>query len=74
MEERVNRALDEIRNVLRNDGGDLELVEITEDNIVKVRLQGHCIGCPGAIFTLKGVVEQILQAQVPEVKGVEAVM
>ncbi|MGI6212313.1 MAG: NifU family protein [Anaerovoracaceae bacterium] len=73
MEERVNNALEEIRNVLRRDGGDLELVEITEDNIVKVRLQGHCVGCPGAMFTIKNVVEQILQQTVPEVKGVEAV-
>jgi Thioredoxin-like proteins and domains len=73
MEERINAALEDIRQVLKRDGGDIELVEVTDDNIVKVRLQGHCAGCPGARMTLKGIVEQILQESVPEIKGVEAV-
>lgn len=73
MEEKINAALDDIRQVLQRDGGDIELVEVTDDNIVKVRLQGHCAGCPGARMTLKGIVEQILQESVPEIKGVEAV-
>ncbi|WP_303857694.1 NifU family protein [Aminicella lysinilytica] len=73
MEEKINAALEDVKQVLRRDGGDIELVGITEDNIVQVRLQGHCAGCPGARMTLKGIVEQILQEAVPEVKGVEAV-
>lgn len=73
MEEKINAALEDVRQVLRRDGGDIELVGVTDDNIVQVRLQGHCAGCPGARMTLKGIVEQILQESVPEIKGVEAV-
>ena len=69
----VNEALDQIRPILQRDGGDIELVELTEDNIVKVRLKGHCAGCPGARMTLTHVVQQILQEAYPELKGVEAV-
>ena len=72
MEARINAALDEIRKVLAQ-GGSIELVGITEDNQVKVRLTGHCAGCPGARMTLKGIVEKILAEAVPEVKGVIAV-
>ena len=73
MEEQIKEALEEIRVVLQRDGGDLEFVELTPDNIVKVRLQGHCVGCPGAQMTLRMVVQQILEERVPEVAGVEAV-
>jgi len=73
MEEKIKAALADVRQVLQRDGGDIELVGITDDNIVQVRLQGHCAGCPGARMTLKGIVEQILQESVPEIKGVEAV-
>ena len=68
--EKVEAALEEIRKVLQRDGGDLELVDITEDNQVQVKLQGHCVGCPGAQMTLNMVVQQILQEAVPEVTGV----
>ena len=74
MEEKINSALDQIRPFLQRDGGDIEFVEYTEDNIVKVRLKGHCAGCPGAQMTIKGVVERILMESYPEIKGVEAVM
>ena len=73
MEEKINNALDQIRPFLQRDGGDIEFVEYTEDNIVKVRLKGHCAGCPGAQMTIQGVVERILQESYPEIKGVEAV-
>lgn len=73
MEEKINAALEQIRPFLRQDGGDIEYVGITDDNIVKVRLKGHCAGCMGARMTIEGVVKQILQEQVPEVKGVQAV-
>ena len=74
MEQKIKEALDQIRPFLQRDGGDIEFVELTEDNIVKVRLQGHCAGCPGAQMTIKGVVERILVESYPEIKGVEAVM
>lgn len=73
MEQQIIEALGVIRPILQRDGGDLEFVELTEDNIVKVRLQGHCAGCPGARMTLKGIVEKILKENFPELKGVEAV-
>ena len=73
MEQKINEALDQIRPFLHRDGGDIEFVEYTEDKIVKVRLQGHCAGCPGAQMTIKGVVEKILKESYPEIVAVEAV-
>ena len=73
MEQKINDALNQIRPFLQRDGGDIEFVEYTDDHIVKVRLQGHCAGCPGAQMTIKGVVERILKESYPEVAGVEAV-
>ena len=69
----VNEALGQIKPILQRDGGDIELVEITDQDVVKVRLQGHCAGCPGAKMTLTHIVQQILQEACPELKGVEAV-
>ena len=73
MEEKIQAGLDQIRPVLQRDGGDIEFVEYTDDNIVRVRLKGHCAGCPGAMMTLRGIVEQVLKESYPEIKGVEAV-
>ena len=73
MEEKIQDAIAQIRPFLQRDGGDIEFVELTADNIVKVRLQGHCAGCPGAQMTIKGVVERILKESYPEIQGVEAV-
>ena len=73
MEEKIKDGLEQIRPFLQRDGGDIEFVEYTDDNIVKVKLQGHCAGCPGAMMTIKGVVEQILRDSYPEIKGVETV-
>ena len=73
MEQKVKDALDQIRPFLQRDCGDIEFVELTEDNIVKVRLQGHCAGCPGAQMTIKAVIERILKESYPEIQGVEAV-
>ena len=73
MEQKIREALDKIRPFLQRDGGDIEFVELTEDLIVKVRLQGHCAGCPGARMTLKGIVEKVLKESDPEIAGVEAV-
>ena len=73
MEQKVKEVLETIRPMLQRDGGDIEFVELTEDNVVKVRLQGHCAGCPGAQMTIKGVVERLLKESYPEIQGVEAV-
>ena len=51
MEEKIKAGLDTIRPILQRDGGDIEFVEYTDDNIVRVRLRGHCAGCPGATMT-----------------------
>ena len=73
MEEKIIDAIAQIRPFLQRDGGDIEFVELTEDNIVKVRLQGHCAGCPGATRTIKGVVERLIKETYPEIQAVEAV-
>ena len=73
MEQKIREALDKIRPFLQRDGGNIEFVELTEDMTVKVRLQGHCAGCPGAQMTIKGVVERIIKESYPEIKGVESV-
>lgn len=70
---RIEKALSSVRPYLQADGGDIELVEITDDLIVKVRLTGACNGCPFSMQTLKGGVEQALKKEVPEISGVEAV-
>ena len=73
MEQKIKDAPAQIRPYLQRDGGDIEFVELTEDNVVKVRLQGHCAGCPGAQMTIKGVVERLIKESYPEIKAVEAV-
>jgi Fe-S cluster biogenesis protein NfuA len=73
MKAKVQEVLEKLRVYLQADGGDIELVDITEDNIVQVRLKGACHGCPGAAMTLQMGVERALKEAVPEVKGVEAV-
>lgn len=73
MKEQVQQAINEIRPNLQADGGDIELVDITEDNVVLVRLRGACAGCPGAQMTLKMGVERYLKKKIPEVKSVESV-
>ena len=69
----INEALDQIRPILARDGGGIEFVDVTEDDVVQVRLQGHCAGCPGARMTLSNIVEQILAQACPDIKGVQAV-
>ena len=71
MKEQVEEIIGQIRPNLQADGGDIELIEVTDDGTVKVRLQGACRGCPGAAMTLKMGVERILKERVPEVKCVE---
>lgn len=71
--ERVKSALERVRPYLQSDGGDISLVEITPDNVVKVRLSGACHGCPYSMMTLKAGVEQALIKEVPEIKEVVSV-
>jgi len=71
MQDKVIEAIGEIRPRLQADGGDIEFLGITEDNVVQVRLQGACAGCPGAAMTLKMGVERIIKEYVPEIKSVE---
>ena len=68
----MEKALEKIRPLLQRDGGDIELVEIT-DGIVKVRLTGACKGCPMSQMTLKQGVERMLLKEVPGLKEVQAV-
>jgi Fe-S cluster biogenesis protein NfuA len=71
MREKVEAALEKIRPSLQADGGDVELVDVT-DGVVKVRLTGACGTCPMATMTLKSGVERIVKEEVPEVKEVQA--
>ncbi len=71
--ESVQDALDLIRPALQADGGDVELVDVTDDGVVKVALQGACRGCPMSQLTLANGVERVLKEQIPEVVRVEPV-
>jgi Fe-S cluster biogenesis protein NfuA len=74
MRERVEKVLsEEVRPLLASHGGDVQLVEVTEDNVVKVRLSGACQGCPMAQMTLTNLVEETLKSKIPQIKKVEAV-
>ena len=73
MKEKVESALNKIRPSLKADGGDIELVEVTSDGVVKVRLTGACGGCPMKEMTMKMGIERIIKDEVPEIKEVVAV-
>ena len=73
MREQVEKALEKIRPMLQADGGNVELVDVSSDGIVKVKLTGACGGCPMAQMTLKAGIEKTLKDAVPEVKEVQAV-
>jgi len=71
--EKIEVALQSIRPYLQKDGGDVEIVELTEDKIVKVRLLGACVDCDMSAMTLKAGIEESIKSAVPEVVSVEAV-
>ncbi|HOG07284.1 MAG: NifU family protein [Syntrophales bacterium] len=73
MKEKVTQALDKIRPNLQADGGDVELVEVTDDGVVKVKLTGACQGCPMSQMTLKNGIQRLLLQEVPGVKEVVSV-
>ncbi|AEJ62548.1 NifU family protein [Spirochaeta thermophila] len=69
----VEKVINEIRPALKADGGDIQLLEVTEQGVVKVRLTGACHGCPMSQITLKQGVEAYLKRKLPEISSVEAV-
>lgn len=73
MRERVQKAIDAVRPGLQADGGDVELIDVSDDGVVKVKLTGACRGCPMAQMTLKMGIEKIIKKEVPEVKEVLSV-
>ena len=73
LEVKVKNALQQIRPYLQQDGGDVEYVDMTNEGVVMVRLQGHCGSCPHAMMTLKQGIEQAIKRVLPEVKSVEGV-
>jgi len=72
MKEKVKQALNKIRPALQAGGGDVKLVSVDEDRIVKVKLQGACYGCPMSQLTLQHGIDRNLKDLVPEVKQVVA--
>lgn len=74
IKERIRTVLTEkIRPSLNADGGDVELIEITEDGVVRLKLTGACVGCPFSQMTVAFGVEKTLKTEIPEIKRVEAV-
>lgn len=71
--DRVAKVLNLIRPAVQSDGGDLELVEVTPDGVVRIRLHGACVGCPSSSMTLQMGIERNLKEHVPEVTAVQSV-
>lgn len=73
LKEKIQVELDKIRPSIQADGGDVELAEVSDDGIVKVRLTGACRGCPMSQLTLKMGIEKALKKAIPEIKEVQSV-
>jgi Fe-S cluster biogenesis protein NfuA len=73
MREKVHTALETVRPFLQEDGGDVELVNVTDDGIVELKLTGACATCPMSIMTLRAGIERALMREIPDVRRVEAV-
>lgn len=73
LNERVNQALETIRPYLKADGGDVELVKVTPEGIVEVKLTGACSNCPMSQMTLRAGIERALIREVPGIRRVEAI-
>ena len=71
--ERVEHALNSIRPYLETDGGNVKLLEITDENVVMLELLGNCITCPMSSMTLKAGVEEAIKRSVPEIRAVNAI-
>ena len=72
MKEKVEKVLDKVRPMLMADGGNVDLVEVTDDGVVKLKLTGACGCCPMSSMTLKMGIERILKQEIPEIKEVIA--
>jgi Fe-S cluster biogenesis protein NfuA len=73
LKEKVEEALSKVRPSLQADGGDVQLIDVGEDGVVKVKLQGACVGCPMSQMTLKMGIEKTLKQNIPEVEKVVTV-
>jgi Fe-S cluster biogenesis protein NfuA len=73
MKDKVQKAIDLIRPGLQADGGDVELIDVSPDGVVKVKLTGACQGCPMSQMTLKMGIEKVIKSQIPEIKEVISV-
>ena len=73
IQDRVVRILNLIRPAVQSDGGDVELIDISDDGVVKIRLHGACVGCPSSSVTLKLGIERNLKEHIPEITSVVAI-
>lgn len=73
MTQKVENVIEQIRPYLQQDGGDIRFVELTDDNVVNVELQGACGSCPYSLMTLKNGVETAVVKAIPEIKSVESI-
>jgi Fe-S cluster biogenesis protein NfuA len=73
LESKVKNVIDQIRPYLQADGGDIQFIELTSENVVNVELQGSCGSCPFSRMTLKNGVEEAMRKALPEIKSVEAI-
>ncbi len=64
---KIQEILDKVRPSLQMDGGDVEFIQVREDNVIEVKLTGACNGCPMATMTLKAGIERVLKSEIPEV-------
>jgi len=74
LEERVDWALDEIRPYIQSHGGDVHVLEVTEDGIARLQMVGACNGCPMSMLTMRLGIERLLKEKVPQLKGAESVL
>ena len=72
LKERVARIIDRVRPAVQSDGGDVELVDVSDSGVVTIRLHGACVGCPSSQMTLKVGIEKNLKDYIPEVTQVLA--
>jgi len=73
LRQRVAFVIDRIRPAVQSDGGDIELIEVTAQGVVKIRMHGACVGCPSSNMTLRIGIERNLKERIPEVTAVEAI-
>ncbi len=73
LSQKVESALDSIRPYLQSDGGDVKLLEITEEKIVRIELQGSCVSCPMSSMTMRAGIEKAIKDSLPEIQAVVAV-